>query len=265
MLKLNSTNLLYVLLFLLFSISHKDCYAQSKKIKRCLDTLQTRENDYLNRFTFDDFYGLPRIQDRIDPKDADQSLMDASVFFAVNLLRKKYKKGSLLHSQTLYKCVLMYTKMHSSTAFDESKDDISAKTIMKYAASKFDYECALLEVKVNLNTIMDIGKKEVYHFDKSSYVAGESEYGLYQGPVELKYDSTVVRKELEFLTYEKFAKSVAQQYLKIIKTERRKHNWTEGSCSVAIDKRSLFTSRLPQAKIIFVFAKKRTALLPVSS
>lgn len=238
-------------------------YFVNQKIKKCLDTIQAKENIYLTEYENNSYKGISEINLKIEPTNINQSLLDAVVFFEVNSIRKKLKKVQLMHSQTLYKCALMYTKLHSSKYFDETKDNVSAYSIVKYAASKFNYECALLEVQVSFNSLININKNTTYHFDKKDYENGISEYGLYEGPLELKYDSTKTRKELEFLTYQKFAQNVSLQYLKIIKKEKKKHNWTEGSCSVVIDKKTLFTHKLPSAKIIFIFAKKRTALLPV--
>jgi hypothetical protein len=240
-------------------------FGQSKKVRKCLDTIQTRENEYLNSYDVTSFNGISEIQDKIDPLNINQSLLDAAVFFEVNAIRKKLKKSILNHSQKLYKCALMYTKLHSSRFFDDSKDNVSAKTIINYAASKFNYECALLEVNVSFNSVMDIDKNATFHFDKRDYEQGKSEYGLFHGPLELKYDTTHERKEIEYLTFKKFAVNVSNQYLRMIKKEKKKHHWTEGSCSVMIDKKTLFTHKLPSAKIIFIFAKKRTALLPVET
>jgi hypothetical protein len=238
-------------------------YSQSKKFKKWIDTVQIEDNQYIKENTYKTFYGLAEIDDEIDLLNYNHHLLDACLFFSINHWRKKRSRKSFTHSQELYKTASVYTRYYSSNSFSgDTKDIQKAKKTVKYVANKYNYHCSQLTATVHTSKVMNIKNFKRFHYDRKDVKNGDSEFGLYKGNIELRNDSTIVREEISTMTYRQFAKFLFTSYLNQNGRILRGKSWSEASCSVVIDARTIHKSKLPSAKIVLILAGQRTALIP---
>jgi hypothetical protein len=236
--------------------------AQTKRFKLWMDTVQMEENSYFEQYDYKSFFVLGETQDQIDFENIDQELLDACVFYAINKNRKKLHRKQLTHSQELYKTASVYTQYSSSYAFDGDKRDIkNADKVIKYFAMKNDFNCAQLNTTVTLCQLMDKKPLQKFHYNRKKDKNEESDLGLYKRSVKRINDSTVVREELNPMTYVQFAEYITRYYIKRQLRTMRSKAWTSASCSVIVDPRTLHKNKLPSAKIVYVLAGQRTALI----
>lgn len=250
---------IYILALLSFSLVG---IGQSKKFKKSLDTISVSPNEYLENYSYTDFFELSELQDEIDFTNVNQELLDACLFFSVNKLRKKYHRPILENNMDLYKLSAAYTHSNGSSSFESDKKDFQkASKAVNYFARTKSYHSGQLKTVVNTQKLMDLKGVFNYYYDKSSVKNEESDWGLVKGDSKNRLDSTKTKEYIEPLTYLDFCDQLSKQFGMKFKKDLRNKAYSEAACSVLIDSKSVFKKRIPSAKIIFVFTGKRTELI----
>ncbi|MCB9189987.1 MAG: hypothetical protein H6599_11990 [Flavobacteriales bacterium] len=239
-----------------------DQFAQAKKFKITLDTLQVSENEYVKNYDPKSFFGIGELQDEIDFLNVNQELMDACLFFCINKLRKKYHRQQLVFDQQLYKLGLTYTKTNSSSNFDnDGKDQIKVEKSVKYFTKQESFHAKQIHPTVHNIKLMNMKGVRGYYYNKGAVTSDESEWGLYKGNSKYKNDTTKVHEEIEPMTYLEFCDQVSKQFMQQSKQIIKNKAFSLGACSVMFDPKTLFKNKIPSVKVIFIYAGKRTALI----
>ncbi len=237
-------------------------FSQGKKFKNKLDTIQIEENEYLENYTESEFFGLSELQDEIDFLNINQKLIDACLFFSINKLRKKYHRPALEHNMDLYKMASAYTQTSYLSSFqNDKKDKTKASKAVKYFAKKLEFHSSQLKTVVNTQLLMNLKGVYQFYYDKPSVTNNESDWGIVSGSSKHRFDSTKTKEFIAPLTYSEFCNQLSKQFSLRHRKDLKNKAFSEGSCSVLLDPRTIFKKKVPSVKVIFVYAGKRTALI----
>lgn len=236
--------------------------SQGKKFKLALDTIQVQDNEYLENYDYTTFFDLGELQDEIDFLNINHELLDACLFFSINKLRKKYHRPILVHDMDLYKVTATYTRTNYAGNFEYDKKDFArADKAVAYFAKENQFHSSQLKTVVNTQKLMNLKGVFSYYYDKPSVTEEESDWGIVKGSIKNRYDTTKSKEFIEPLSYLEFCSQISKQFATKFRRDLRSKAYTEGSCSVLFDPKTLYRKKIPSVKIIFIFAGKRTQLI----
>lgn len=237
--------------------------AQSKKYKAHIENYKCDSNTYFSEYSCSEFLNSDLADEELDLLNVDSDLLNATVFFTINKYRKKKRRAQLVHSPELDKCASSYASYYSSSSFKRT-DGNKRKSgkAAKYAAKKFGFKGAFVEVVFSKKAMLDKKKLGVYYHDGKATREKGDDLGLYYGKRPSRNDTTE-KEPIEPYTYRTFAEDLVEQWFKGSNSRISKSKaLTIASCYVVLDKRTLFNSKMPSAKAIFILGGNRTELLP---
>lgn len=237
--------------------------AQGKKFKHALDTIHVNDNTYLENYDYNTFFDIGELSDEINFLEINHELMDACLFFSINKLRKKYHRPLLEHNMNLYKVTATYTRTNYSGNFEYDKKDFArADKAVNYFAKEEQFHASQLKTVVNTQKLMNLKGVFNYYYDKPSVTTEESDWGLVKGSSKNRFDTTKTKEFIAPLTYLELCNQLSKQFASKFRKDLRSKAYSEGSCSVLFDQKTLFKKKIPSVKVIFIFAGERTALIP---
>jgi len=240
------------------------CFGQSKKFKAYADTVQVEANPYIQNHNWETFFASENIDQELNLLDVDNDLLNATVFFTINKYRKKKRRVPFVADSALFVGANAYGNYYRSSSFRRSEwTSKKANKNSKYTAQKFGFNGEFVKAIISKPALLD--KKvflDFYHDHKADEELAD-DLGLYYGTKPKPGDSIGELKPIEPYTYRSFAEILAKQWcFGAGKRTIKNKGYSVAACYVLMDEKSLFKSRIPNAKAIFILGGNQMDLLP---
>ncbi|HBS88020.1 MAG: hypothetical protein A2W91_10120 [Bacteroidetes bacterium GWF2_38_335] len=206
------------------------------------------ENKYILEYNTESFFNTGLANNQIEYLTFDQELLNATIFFSINKLRKKSRKSELKYNSVLDSLSSQYVANNNAYKFKRSSYNI--KNISKFLFIEFkknNNRFSLFSANINILQILKYTNNRRFYYDKTDT---SKTYKLYYTPTYK--DSDTIGVQIDPHTY----KSFSELYLRSVQGyERRKllsNSFCYVSCNTEVVEHSLDRKKIPFAKVLIV-------------
>ncbi len=250
-------------IFILLLISSAG-FSQSKKYIAYTDTFVLKENSYIENNDWNSFFSSVDLSEELDPMDIDMELLNAAVFFTVNKKRKKSRRVPFEYNTSLAVAAQSYATYYNSFSFRKSDwNKRKVKKAARHTVKEEGYYGSFVDCFVNNSPVLNKTMFRDFYYDKRLAKEIGDDLGLFYGQRLKAGDSIGEPEPIEKYTYQEFVDNLVKGWYRGLNRRTMKNKgYSVAACYVVLDKKSLYKTRIPNAKAIFVLGGKQTDLLP---
>lgn len=246
-------------LFILFL--HFTSGAQVKKFISNLDTNLTCKNAYIDQYDdYEAFFSSGVSDMELNPYDVDQDLLNATVFFMMNKVRKKRHRSKFDHCKGLALISHNFIKQFSVFKFRRLKNNNArVSKILPMAFREVHIKKGLSRGIVEMPYLVDYKWGKSFHYDEDDT---ETDLKMYYG-TDVDPEEGEVKTPIPMHTYTSFAdRLVNNMFVGFTSRYMRSKSYSMAACYVEVDQKSIHKKhKIPRARAIILLSGKRVAMI----
>jgi hypothetical protein len=235
--------------------------SQTKRFLANADTNLLVQNAYFKNYDNSaSFFGSGAANEELIPYNIDQELLNATVFFMFNKIRKQKHRTELEFSPQLELAAYNFIKQYSVFKFKKLKNNNARiSKILPFLFKKLNIKQGVSKGLVVLPQLVDYKFGKRFYYDKEDE---ETDLKMYYGrKIDAdKEEEGLVKIPIPTYTYYSFAEKLVRDLMSSFPSRFAKSkSYEKAACYLAVDEKSLYKRKIPRARAIIILSGKRTA------
>ncbi|MBL4592592.1 MAG: hypothetical protein JKX68_02120 [Flavobacteriales bacterium] len=236
-------------------------FSQVNRFLANVDTNLLTQNTYIAQYgDFGSFFGSGLSEEELIPYDIDQELLNATVFFMLNKVRKQKHRKALAFSPKLELSAYNFVKQYSVFKFRKLKNNNARiSKVLPFLFKKLSVKQGISKGLVVLPQLVDYKFGKRFYYDKND---NETDLQMFYGRKRDsdKEEEGLLKIPIPTFTYKSFAEKLIKNLVSGYSGRfARSKSYTMSACYVEVDEKSLYRRKIPRARVIIILSGKRTA------